>query len=120
MSSNIANDRKSNYFVLGTITLFILIFAFNLEKQRSSHQSKFLLFGCSTKITLKQSEMHGLLTKISLNERNKKLCTKFDYFLLGHKFSWATAHFVRWNGIKMQSKENLHNGIKRNKEICVT
>ena len=65
MSSNIANERKSNYLILGKITLFILILASNLENLRSLHQSKFLLFGCSTKITLKQSEMHGLLTKIS-------------------------------------------------------
>ena len=28
------------------------------------------------------------------NERSKKLCTKVDYFLLEHKLSWATAHFV--------------------------
>ena len=49
----------------------------------------------------------------------KKLCTKVDYFLLGHKLSWSTAHFVRCNGIKMQSKQDLHNGIKRNKrDIC--
>ena len=26
--------------------------------------------------------------------KNKKFCTKVDYFLLGHKLSWATAHFV--------------------------
>ena len=51
------------------------------------------------------------------NEKNKKLCTKVDYFLLGHKLSWATAHFVRCNGINMQSKEDLHNGIARNKEV---
>ena len=54
------------------------------------------------------------------NERNKKLCTKVDYFLLGHRLSWATAHFVRCNRIKMQSKQVLHNGIKRNKETYVT
>ena len=59
MSSNIANSRKSNYLILGKITLFILILASNFENQRSSHQYKYLLFGCSTKITLKQSEMHG-------------------------------------------------------------
>ena len=41
-----------------------------------------------------------------LNERNKKLCTKVDNFLFGHKLSWATAHFV--NEIKMQSKQDLH------------
>ena len=65
MSSNIANGRKSNYLILGKITLFILVLASNFENQQFSHQSKFLLFGCSTKITLKQSEMHSLLTKIS-------------------------------------------------------
>ena len=65
MSSNIANGRKSNCLILGKITLLILILASDLKNPRSSHQSKILLFGCSTKITLKQSEMHGLLTKIS-------------------------------------------------------
>ena len=54
------------------------------------------------------------------NDRNRKLCTKVDYFLFGHKLSWATAHFVRCNGIKMQSKQVLHNGIKRNKQTYVT
>ena len=54
------------------------------------------------------------------NERNKKLCTKVDYFLFGHKLSWATAHFIRCNVIKMQSKQVLHNGIKRNKQTYVT
>ena len=53
------------------------------------------------------------------NERNKNLCTEVDYFLLGHKLSWATAHFIRCKGIKMQSKQDLHNGIKRNKETYV-
>ena len=67
MSSNIANSRKSNYLILGKITLFIniLILASNFENQWSSHQSKYLLFGCSTKITLKQSKIPGLLIKIS-------------------------------------------------------
>ena len=32
------------------------------------------------------------------NVRNKKLCTKVDYFLFGHKLSWATAHYIRCNG----------------------
>ena len=36
------------------------------------------------------------------NEKNKKLCTKVDYFLFEHKLLWATTHFVRCNGIKMQ------------------
>ena len=54
------------------------------------------------------------------NERNKKLFTKVDYFLLGHKLSWATTHFLRCNRIKMQSKQDLHKGIKRNKETYVT
>ena len=106
MSSNIANGRKSNYLVLGKITLFILIFTFNLEKQRSSHQSKFLLFACSTKITLKQSEMHCLLTKISLNERNKKLCTKFDYFFIRAQVfvGYCSLRQVEWNKNKIKRK----------------
>ena len=65
MSSNIANDRKSNYLILDKITLFILILASNFEKQGSSHQSKFFCSVIQQKITLKQSEMHGLLIKIS-------------------------------------------------------
>ena len=48
-----------------------------------------------------------IITRSKLNERNIKLCTKVDYFLFGHKLSWATAHFVRCNGIKMQSKEDF-------------
>ena len=28
------------------------------------------------------------------------MCTKVDYFLFGHKLSWATANFIRCNGIK--------------------
>ena len=31
------------------------------------------------------------------NERNRKLCTKVDYFLFGHKLSCAIAHFIRCN-----------------------
>ena len=54
------------------------------------------------------------------NERNKKLCTKVDYFLLWHELSWATVQFIRYNGIKIQSKQNLHNSIKHNKKIYVT
>ena len=41
-----------------------------------------------------------------LNERNRKLCTKVDYFLLGYKLSWATAHFVRCNGIKCNQNKS--------------
>ena len=37
MSSNIANGRKSNYLILGKITLFVLILSFNFENQRSLH-----------------------------------------------------------------------------------
>ena len=55
MSSNIANSRKSNYLILGKITSFIINLASNFENQRSSHQSKYLLFSYSTKIALKQS-----------------------------------------------------------------
>ena len=33
------------------------------------------------------------------NERNRTLYTKVDGFLFEHKLSWATAHFVRCNGI---------------------
>ena len=36
------------------------------------------------------------------------------------KLSWATAHLVRCNEMKMQSKQVLHNGIKRNKQTYVT
>ena len=35
------------------------------------------------------------------NERNRKICTKVGYFLFGHKLSWATAHFIRYNGIPL-------------------
>ena len=42
------------------------------------------------------------------------------YFLSGHKLSWAIAHFIRCNGMKLQSKQVLHNGIKRNKQTYVT
>ena len=41
------------------------------------------------------------------NERNKKLCTKVDYFLLGHKLSWTTAHFVRCNEIIVKPDEMI-------------
>ena len=34
------------------------------------------------------------------NERNRKLCTKIDYFLCGHKLSWATAHFISLHLLK--------------------
>ena len=41
------------------------------------------------------------------NERNRKLCTKLDYFLLfGHKLSWAIAHFITCNDhpfVRLQS-----------------
>ena len=47
--------------------------------------------------------------------KNCALMLTIFYFLFGHKLSWATAHLVRCNGIKMQSKQVLHNGIKRNK-----
>ena len=45
---------------------------------------------------------------------------KLTIFIIEHKLSWATAHFVRCNGMKMQSKQVLHNGIKRNKQTYVT
>ena len=45
---------------------------------------------------------------------------KLTIFIIEHKLSWATAHFVRCNGMEMQSKQVLHNGIKRNKQTYVT
>ena len=42
------------------------------------------------------------------------------FYLFGNKLLWATAYFVRCNGIKMQSKQDLHNGIKHNKDTYVT
>ena len=52
--------------------------------------------------------MHLFSTTYPRISMKQKLCTKVDYFLLGHKLSWATAHFVRCNGIKMQLKQSLH------------
>ena len=55
------------------------------------------------------------------NEKNKICALKLTiFYLYGHKLSWATAHFVRCNGIKVQLKQDSHNGIKRNKDTYVT
>ena len=53
--------------------------------------------------------------------RKTEHCTlKLTIFIIELKLSWATAHFVRCNGMKMQSKQVLHSGIKRNKQTYVT
>ena len=74
----------------------------------------------NTETTKKKHTSKIHKNKCKVNERNRKMCTKVDYFLVGHKLSWATAHFIRCNRIKMQSKQVLHNGIKRNKQTYVT
>ena len=77
-------------------------------------KQRYLLFQLeSLKSTYCESEQNSNIETI---ERNRKLCTKVDYFLFGHNLSWAIVHFNRCNGIKMQSKQILHNGIKRNKQ----
>ena len=59
----------------------------------------------SIKTSLNLDNVEDLWIELTINkktyliERNRKLCTKVDYFLFGHKLSWATAHFVRCNGM---------------------
>ena len=56
----------------------------------------------------------------NLMRKTEHCALKLTIFIIEHKLSWATAHFVRCNGMKMQSKQVLHNGIKRNKQTYVT
>ena len=54
------------------------------------------------------------------NEKNKKLCTKVDYFLLGNKLSWATANFLRFffSFRPFSSIKGSHSVLSFSKQFC--